>query len=177
MEANTRSWIITGIVAAIVLLLGWVLLGHRAPVSPAVGDVSIPSDTQTATEAPTRVTDTSMKPSPVPTIPNTTAVGETISVSDQPAGSFVSVESARLHRPSWIAIKDTKGWVLGAAWFSSSVETVTVPLLRNTLAGETYQAVIYIDNGDKRFDMHADTLVASVDGGPVASTFTATHGD
>ena len=87
------------------------------------------------------------------------------------------ISDARLMHPSWIAIKDTKGWVLGAGWFNASVEAVKVPLLRNTVAGETYQAVIYVDNGDKRFDLHADTLLVGLDNAPVASTFTATHGD
>jgi hypothetical protein len=109
---------------------------------------------------------------PVPTIKNSEiAGGETVSAEDQAPGTSVALSQVTLKRPSWVAIKDTNDWILGAAWFYTSGENFSVPLLRATKLGEVYQAVIYVDNGDKKFDRHIDTLLVSAEGAPVSATF------
>ena len=100
-----------------------------------------------------------------------TSSGETVTVKDQAGGMVVMLDSVHVTQPSWITIKDIKGWALGAKRFDASAESVTVPLLRATLAGDTYQAVIYVDDGDNAFDLHKDALVTDSTGAPVASTF------
>jgi hypothetical protein len=99
------------------------------------------------------------------------ASGETITVNDQAAGMNVVVTNVTLIKPSWVAIRDTRGWILGAAWFAAGAENVSVPLLRGTVAGQTYQAVIYVDNSDKTFDLHTDSIVLASESAPVSATF------
>jgi len=99
-------------------------------------------------------------------------------VRDQPAGSFVVVASATLPQDGWIAVRDGNGRTLGAGWFAAGRHTaVQVPLLRNTQSGQTYQALVYSDNGDRVFDLHADTLVMNSDGSIAGASFAATNGD
>ena len=165
MEQNTKSWLITGGIALAIILLAWWGIAQQRP-SEVVGAPETEeniAEGKGAVEVPA-----------VPVIKNAEiAGGETVTVNDQSAGASVSVEQVTLKRPSWIAIKDTKDWVLGAAWFSASGENLSVPLLRATQPGDVYQAVIFVDNGDTKFDRHIDTLLVSAEGAPVSSTFRA----
>lgn len=99
--------------------------------------------------------------------------GETVTVSDQAAGDTVAIDSVSVAKPTWVAIKDTNGWVLGAELINQSEEDASVTLLRATKPGDVYQAVMYVDDGDQTFDLHKDSLVTDNDGAPVASTFKA----
>jgi hypothetical protein len=40
-----------------------------------------------------------------------------------------------------------------------------------------YQVLVYVDDGDKSFDLHKDTLVMSSDGAVSGAMFSALHGD
>jgi hypothetical protein len=104
--------------------------------------------------------------------------GEAVSVGDQPAGSYVMVKSVTLPQMGWVAVRDSSGRTLGAARFEAGTySAVQVPLLRNTVSGEHYQVLLYIDDGDKVFDLHKDTLVMNADGSVAGTTFTALNGD
>lgn len=187
MDMDSRSWIITGVITLVLILLAWWGIAHLRAASPVVGDemkiVQTDEDgTQTAVmvsaDQPTvtRIVDASVDATPVPagaSAPTDIAGGETVSTVDQAAGLHALISQATLKRASWIAIKDTRGWVLGAGWFATSGENLSVPLLRATKAGEVYQAVVYVDNGNKKFDLHADTLLTSAEGAPLSSTFRA----
>jgi len=187
IDANTRNWIITGAIVIIIVLLGWWLVARNRSTSPVMNDGSATTtqetDSSSATDSGTGATSNPETGTSVggnsnsAPLPLATAAGETISVSDQPAGSYVMIASVKVTKPSWVAIKDTKGWVLGAARVDVSAEAVQVPLLRNTTAGQNYQALIYVDDGDKQFDFHKDLLVTNSEGAPVAATFSALNGD
>lgn len=180
IDANTRNWIITGVIVILIVLLGWWLVARNRSASPVMNgneatttQASSGSNSMTHTDTNTSVGgNSSSAPLPV-----ATAAGETISVSDQPAGSFVMIASVKVTKPSWVVVKDTKGWILGAARVDTSAEAVQVPLLRNTETGQNYQALIYVDDGDKQFDFHKDMLVTNSEGAPVAATFSALNGD
>lgn len=179
MEFDSKSWAITGVAAVVIIGLVWwgVASRHSTVVGSdgATTTITVESDgssTETAvagmsgsqapvvqTEAPKGVTEV--------------ASGETVTTQDQAAGETVAISQASLKSPSWIAIKDTSGRILGAGWFAESGENLSVPLLRATTAGDVYQAVIYVDSGDKKFDFHTDTLLTSSEGAPVSSTFRA----
>ena len=163
IDKNTW-WIIGGIGGAVLLLLVLWLLTSSQPSK------SVETNTDTNSQFPAyNNADATESASAEQTV----ASGETISVNDQTAGMSVVVGAVTLTKPSWVAIRDTKGWVLGAAWLSASATAVSVPLLRATKTGETYQAVIYVDNGDKMFDLHADSLVTASENAPVSATFNA----
>ena len=100
-----------------------------------------------------------------------TSDGETVTVADQKAGTSVALSTISLTRASWVAVRDDKS-ILGAAWFPSSATVGTVELQRALQSGKSYNVVIYVDDGDKKFDMHKDQLVTA-DGGPVGVSFKA----
>ena len=177
---QTTNWIIAGLVALVVIIGGgWLIARERSGTmagANATSTESVSKTSGTAAEnpnpAPTPSPSTASKPAV--SNPTSAASGETIAVADQPAGSSVSIADANLAKPSWIVIRGTNGWALGAAWFYKSGKNLTVPLVRKTVAGEMYQAVIYVDDGNKKLELHGgDTLVTDTQGAPVASTFKA----
>jgi hypothetical protein len=170
MTAETKQWWITGGIVAVLVLLLWWGVTHKRPASAAIGTADTVA---TTTGEKTALDVTAPAPTVRPTTASAIASGETVTIDDQPAGETVALSQATLKAPSWIAVRDTAGRVLGAHWFATSVENQTFSLLRATKAGEVYQAVIYVDNGDKKFDLHADTLLTSSEDAPVSSTFRA----
>lgn len=106
--------------------------------------------------------------------PTVTAGGEAVAVVDQSAGSIVKVASVTLAQTGWVAVRDNKGWVLGARRFEAGTNTdVEVVLQRNTVAGEKYQVLLYSDDGDKEYDLHKDSLIMNADASVTGATFTA----
>ncbi len=100
--------------------------------------------------------------------------GESVAVVDQSAGPVVKVASVTLPQLGWVAVRDSKGWVLGAGRFvAGTSKNVEVILLRNTVAGEKYQVLLYSDDGDMKYDLHKDSLVMNADASVAGTTFTA----
>jgi hypothetical protein len=85
-------------------------------------------------------------------------------VSDQPAGTEVLVSGFSFDAPQWVAIYDDRGgkpgWILGAKRFLPGDSSGIVPLLRATVSGETYYAVVHGDDGDLEFDKVKDPAPA-----------------
>lgn len=94
-----------------------------------------------------------------PTIPANTRVG--LSVTDQPAGSTVTVTDLSVSLPSqWVAIYDERegkpSWILGASRVRAGDTVTVVNLLRPTVAGATFYAAILNDDGDDTFNRLSD---------------------
>ena len=171
---NSTNWTIASIATLIIIIGGGWLIARERSDSMVSEDIASSTDTLGTASVTSGETSSSAASSAVLPTPSAFASGETVTVADQPAGESVLVANATLVKPSWVAIKGTNGWVLGAAWFNGSADAVTIPLVRPTVKGETYQAVIYMDDGDKKFSLHAsDTLVTDVNDAPVSSTFKA----
>ena len=172
MEAIKQygAWIVG--VACVVIIIGGAALLHKQNSS----DSDYTTDTATSTNA-TTTSNTAMHSSSTQadasTDPTVISSGETVTVSDQTAGPTVQIDSVQAQKSEWVAIKDTSARILGAGRFDKSATNVSVDLLRATIPGQTYQAVIYLDDGDHQFDFHKDMLVTGSDGAPVSSTFTA----
>lgn len=84
-----------------------------------------------------------------------------ITLSEQSAGNVVSVTKVSLANDSWVVIHEDAngefGNILGAGWFpKGNNENVVIELLRGTDADKKYYAVLYTDDGDKKFDAKAD---------------------
>lgn len=104
------------------------------------------------------------------------AIAESASVlvADQPAGTEVKVSSLVLSNMGWVGVRDADGRVLGAGRFEAgSFTNVTVPLLRATVAGDSYQVLLYVDDGDRAFDLHKDILISGPDGAVAGTNFKA----
>lgn len=86
----------------------------------------------------------------------------------------VTVKSATFAQVSWLAVRDVDGRTLGAGRFEPGTHTdFEVPLLRATTAGGRYQVLIYVDDGDKAFNLHQDILVMRADGSVAGDVFSA----
>lgn len=101
--------------------------------------------------------------------------GNTLSVADQLAGNTVIVDRVSISSAGWVAVHEdvdgALGNILGAARFPEGEHDGIVPLLRETVAGEKYHAVLYFDNGDREFNFNEDTLLEAQPGVPLVTTF------
>lgn len=153
-KISTNNWIIIAIVAALLILGGWWAFTQ----SPS------PSSPEDA-EAAGGNADGDSVPIDVSAGPSTTSDGEAVSVSDQQAGETVMLDSVTFSETGWVAIRDDRGWTLGAKRFEpGTYSDVAMTLLRATEAGQRYQALLYIDDGDKQFDFKKEILVTRSDG-------------
>ena len=166
-----RNWL-SGIAAALVAIVLITYALHRSDTTPVVAGVEATSTTSASSTAALSQADQNMFPTAEGT-QTTGSMGETVTISNQPAGRSVTISDMTIARKSWVAVKDTSGSILGAALFAAGSTSGRVPLLRATRAGERYEALIYIDNGDKAFNLRKDLLVSAADGSPVSTAFTA----
>ena len=154
--------IIGGIVVLLLLAGGWWLTTkptvQDSPAAAAPSDVE--SDSGAASGA---VSDPR---------PSTVSSGEAVSVRDQEAGESVLVDSVTLNETGWVAVRDDGGRVLGAARLDAGTHAnVSVPLLRATAPESSYQVLLYVDDGDGAYDLHADILITTADGGVAGAAF------
>lgn len=183
MDLNdTTNRVIAVIVLLLIFIGGWWLIARNAVNSKAVTGKTDSTMTDSASDASKDVDDstsgTMQKPSGdtgASMSPSTTTSGdEAVAVADQPAGSAVSVSSASLSQLGWLAVRDADGHVLGAKRLEAGTSSnVPIELLRATKAGEHYQVLIYVDDGDKEFDLHKDTIVTKQDGTVAGTSFAA----
>src|SRR3989338_9956032 len=175
MDLNdTTNRVIGAIVLLLVFIGGWWLIARNslgtggAPIVSSTDTDTVAGDTDGANTANTGDSGSTA------TTPTVEASGEAIEVADQPAGTTVRVASAKFAEMGWIAVRDSGGRTLGAARLDAGVHAgVVVELLRGTVTGERYQVLIYIDDGDRAFDLYKDSLVMNASAGVVGATFTA----
>ena len=164
--------IVAGIVLALVFIGGWWLIATNASNGGKAG-AETQNDQLTGSSSEQVQPGSVLGPISEET-PTITASNESIDVADQSAGMSVKVKEASLVQTGWIAVRDGNGRTLGAGRFEPGVNTdVDVPLLRATEAGQSYQALIYVDDGDKEFDLHKDILVTKDDGSVAGDIFSA----
>lgn len=90
-------------------------------------------------------------------------------LTPQKAGLAVSIYKAIVAEPTWVVVYEDNGGkpgnALGAALFFPEHQAGAVELLRATIPGRSYLAVKQVDNGDRRFSLHEDVMLA--EGGEV----------
>lgn len=103
----------------------------------------------------------------------------TLTVSDQPAGSVVSV-GVKSGKSVWVAVHEEQdgkpGRILGAQLFPAGDRAGVVDLLRGTVEGKKYFVMAHADDGDRSFDLRKDIPITDEAGAPIARSFTATAG-
>ena len=106
---------------------------------------------------------------------NSSNDGYSFSVVDQSAGGVVYVSQLVFTAESWVAIREDSngdlGNILGARRYPAGTHTGAVELLRDTEPGQTYYAVVYVDDGDKDFDHKKDVLLTDKEGVATAAIF------
>lgn len=102
-----------------------------------------------------------------------------VAVGDQPAGITVSVKSVTFQKSGWVVIHEDDGAgkpgkILGAQLYDAGTFADTkVDLLRGTIAGRAYFAMLHDDNGDRAFDPKLDKSILGEGGAPVMIEFKA----
>ncbi len=102
---------------------------------------------------------------------------DAIIVQNQASGSSVVIDKAIFEEDGWIVIHEGTashiGNALGAARFDKGeYNNIVVELLRATKEGMVYRAVLYRDNGDKKFNLDTDFPFLQDGNQPVLTTFT-----
>ena len=166
MNSNTTNWVIIGAVV-VVLLLGGVWLMQRS-TDESMDSGTPTTGTNTGGNGTTPTTGTGTTPI------TTSAEGEKITVDNQAAGVSVRIASMNLTRETWGAVRDERS-ILGAGRFAAGTASGSVELLRGTEAGKSYSVVVYIDNGNRAFDLTGDELVTGVSDTFMATAATSTQ--
>ncbi len=122
-------------------------------------------------------TETALSTSTPRNIVSNSVVDKSISVSviDQKAGLTVQISSVSVKDPSWVVVTEDiggkPGRILGAQKVTATETNTTVDLLRGTVVGGTYHAIIYSDDGDNRFDFQVDAPLQGPEGIAIESVF------
>ncbi|MEK7107666.1 MAG: hypothetical protein AAB814_00615 [Patescibacteria group bacterium] len=104
--------------------------------------------------------------------------GNSISVKEQVAGIEVAVEQVILTNMAWVVIHEADGAgklgkILGAQLFDAGTGAGKVELLRGTMTGGNYFAMLHADNGDRAFDPKLDMPILDSANQPVMAMFKA----
>ncbi len=99
--------------------------------------------------------------------------------ANQAPGVEISIAELSLPEEGWVVIYEDRGGVpgnaLGARRFDSGVYAyISVGVLRPTLPGGLYYAVIHSDDGDKQFNLDNDFPVRDEEGAPFMIPFRTT---
>lgn len=164
INSNTIWAAVIGLVVG--LILGW-LIGHNTFSSNGSKAVSVKGE-----ETTTGFTET--MPVAEERSSNALVVNSSLSeesnsavmVKDQAAGASVSVGSVEADASTWVVVREDKNGVLGNILGATRIDAgnssnVAVSLLRSTVAGQTYQVVLFKDDGDRKFDHKIDVPLTS----------------
>ena len=131
------------------------------------GEATTPTPTPVAAKEPAAM--------PLPST-NTPTDDAMIVVAQQLAGTEVTLGALSLPQKYWVAIhEDTQGRpakILGAKSFAAGTHTgVKMKLVRATVPGQAYYAMLHADDGDGKFDAQKDMPVTKSGGAPVMVRF------
>lgn len=186
---NESGGRVIGIIVGVVIILALVVWGitalrHRNETVSSTAS----STTETANvESQGETVVTAVEPKPVEETPtaattpvittSATTVNASFSAVAQPAGDSVAVTGLSLSQPTWVIVYESRGGkpgnILGAGLFFSGDAAASVPLMRATVAGQTYFVTEAIDNGDKLFSIKDEKPLTDASGAQVWTTFTA----
>jgi hypothetical protein len=169
---RTTGIFVAGVIVGLIIGWGWFSLGDDTE-KVAATDTATKSSSSSET-ASTQKTNGAATGS-VKTTPNVPASTALTVPSAQNAGLQVAVSNIAVAVPTWVVIFESSGGkpgnALGAKMFFPGENSGVVELLRATVAGQTYYAGEYIDDGDHIFSKQNDTQVMSVTGAPMFVEF------
>jgi hypothetical protein len=150
---KTWQWVVTAVVIIVLIIIGiWVFGGKGSSTS-------------------TQETNTTTDNSNVPGALNR------VVMSDQYPGNVVYLNSAQFANPGWVVVQadnaGTPGKILGETYFDSGINPGKITLSESMKDGSTYYAVMYSDNGDKKFDVKTDKPLTDANGNVVMKVFHA----
>ena len=151
--------VIIGIVVAIVLIGGvaWYVTQNKAIAPEMTNNSNQQADDQADEEfvgdVPNDPVDTAHVPS-----------SATVAVSTQIPGDAVTVDNAFLEKPGFVVIHEANasgqpGNVIGSSGLLTAGAKQDLEITANVKPGGKYIAMLYTDNGDKKFTVTADSPV------------------
>lgn len=156
------------------LIIGFVIgFGIQSYLSPGAPSGSSEKSSEVVSEEETSAGENADTAVGVPAV---SGDGD-VSVPDQPAGRAVVVDSATLPAVGWIVVHELRGGEIGNALGAARREAgahhkVVIDLLRGTEPNTSYTVVLYADNGNREFDLKADSLFEN-EGAVIMDQFTA----
>jgi hypothetical protein len=175
MNKNTATIVISGLIGLIVgIALTWGFMQEDTRTSDRIKDTD--NATTTVTDSEDNGTSTTANTTNTANNGSQASVNTNLEVSDQAAGMSVMVK-ATVSAPTWVVVTEDvsgqTGRILGARLYFPGSPEGKIELLRGTTKGQTYHAVIYTDNGDKKFDLKVDAPARTSTGGLLEETFKA----
>jgi hypothetical protein len=168
-QTNSNKHVIEGLIAIVVLAgLTWFIISGRQASAPNMTDTSSGTNTQTNTDGNT----SSSTQIPATTTPSGNDV---VVVSTQSAGTkTITIDNVNLSKPGFVVIgvADSDAALLGSSKLLSAgtKQDLEITLTRALDSNHTYVALIYQDDGNKKFDQLKDTMLS---GKGTSSKFTA----
>jgi hypothetical protein len=148
---KTWQWVVTVIVIIVLIIVGVLVFGGKSTEAPVTTEDETPVATDTAT-----------------------AVNRLV-MSDQYPGNVVYLSSVQLAAPGWVVIQaddaGKPGKVIGSTYFEAGINPGKVTLTQAMVDGGTYYAVMYSDNGDKKFDATKDAPLKDARGSVIMRVF------
>ena len=106
---------------------------------------------------------------------STSRIADSVEAKDQLAGNSVIISNIALDKGGFVVIKASKdgqpGDTIGAKYFERGERPGTVELTANTKNGGIYFAVLYSDDGDKKFDPAKDLPLKNASGNTIMQSF------
>lgn len=158
---NSNRNIVIGVIVLIVvvLLAAWLVFrqGGLSGNTAALGDLNNGTTTSsTATSTPASLT-----------------------VNDQFPGNIIYISEVTLPQGGWVVVRRNNngalGDIIGVGYFDSTVHVGEVDLAAATVEGDKYVAILYKDNGDRRFTTVSDRPLLDAAGNQITSSFTVTR--
>jgi hypothetical protein len=155
---KTWQWVVTVIVIIVLVILGYKMFS---------GSSSTPAETPENTEVPN---ETASNTNP--------ATSNRVMVVDQAPGDRVYVSSVQLANGGFVVIQKNDagklGAVIGSKYFEKGIYPGQVTLTTPTTEGGIYYAVLYTDDGDKKFDITKDMPLKDSAGNVIMKPFRVT---
>lgn len=100
----------------------------------------------------------------------------TLVVTIQTAGDRVSIERVSLDAAGWVVVHEVEeGHILNALGATrldiGDHQNISVELLRGTMPNKEYAVVLYMDNGNKEFELRGDLPMIDKIGNPIMQSF------
>lgn len=172
------------VIVVISLIIGFVLgygtswLWNRHRSADLLENEAEMAENSEASTSPLVLAPATSAPNTISGTISTTSAGS-ITVANQPAGSQVFVSKAVFgDNGGWVSVQDdtngVPGKILGAALFPAGSTAGEVPLLRATISGHTYFAVMRDNVGEYHlFNMQTDLPLTDSSGATVMAVFSA----
>lgn len=102
-------------------------------------------------------------------------VKDSVKVFNQNSGIQVYIEKVILNKAGWVAVHEkqngTAGTILGAQLFDKGEHSGFVDLLRGTIPGKSYYAVLHEEDGDRAFNIRKDLPLLNAAKQPIMAAF------